>query len=89
VAVYTDCAEPRFIKAAGGDSRLRMAATYYCELAMQDYGMLRHPPSLLVAAAVSVALRGQRRRAWTPTLERWVDEICTIGCAVIRRTFWC
>eukprot|EP00161_Ancyromonas_sigmoides_P006665 TRINITY_DN1769_c0_g3_i6.p2 TRINITY_DN1769_c0_g3~~TRINITY_DN1769_c0_g3_i6.p2 ORF type:complete len:230 (-),score=102.70 TRINITY_DN1769_c0_g3_i6:250-939(-) len=73
----------RFIKAAGGDSRLRMAATYYCELAMQDYGMLRHPPSLLVAAAVSVALRGQRRRAWTPTLERYTgySESGIAGCA--------
>uniref|UniRef100_A0A1J3IB36 Cyclin-B2-2 n=1 Tax=Noccaea caerulescens TaxID=107243 RepID=A0A1J3IB36_NOCCA len=45
----------RFLKAAQSDKKLEILASFLMELALVDYEMLRHPPSLLAASAVYTA----------------------------------
>ncbi len=61
----------RFVKAAGGDQRFRMIATYFAELSLQEYKMLKYRPSQIVAAAISLALKAQKKRTWSQTLENY------------------
>lgn len=62
----------RALKAAGADERTSMLATYLVERTLQEYKMLAHLPSKVVAACINMALRTMRGRdAWTSTMEHY------------------
>eukprot|EP00287_Rhodomonas_sp_CCMP768_P018105 CAMPEP_0202816898 /NCGR_PEP_ID=MMETSP1389-20130828/7256_1 /ASSEMBLY_ACC=CAM_ASM_000865 /TAXON_ID=302021 /ORGANISM="Rhodomonas sp., Strain CCMP768" /LENGTH=382 /DNA_ID=CAMNT_0049489023 /DNA_START=81 /DNA_END=1227 /DNA_ORIENTATION=- len=60
----------RFCKAAQGDSRLLLLVSFLLELALVDFACLKFRPSLLCAAATSLALSISGRPAWSPTLAK-------------------
>ena len=54
----------RFLRVIDADATLTDLASFYCERALQEYGMLRHLPSTVAAASLSLALRATHRPAW-------------------------
>ena len=57
----------RLLLVAEADEQQRNLANFYSERMLQEYGMLRHLPSTVAAAAVSLALRATGRAPWV----RW------------------
>ncbi|PKI84661.1 Clb2p [Malassezia vespertilionis] len=58
----------RISKADNYDIQTRTVAKYFMEIALVDYRLLDHPPSLCAAAAVWMAREVLERGEWTPTL---------------------
>jgi cyclin B len=59
----------RFFKAAGGDRKFQLYASYAVECALPDYNMLQYPGSTLAAAGVYIAMRGLRTGSWNHVME--------------------
>ena len=60
----------RFQKVVEADVRLTDLSNYYAERMLQEYGMLKHLPSTVAAAAMSLALKALGRPAWVSSVER-------------------
>ena len=60
----------RFLCVADADTQLTHLAYFYAERMLQEYGMLKHLPSTIAAAAVSLALRATGRRPWVRCRDR-------------------
>eukprot|EP00708_Paratrimastix_pyriformis_P002342 GAFH01001087.1.p1 GENE.GAFH01001087.1~~GAFH01001087.1.p1 ORF type:complete len:553 (-),score=132.25 GAFH01001087.1:277-1935(-) len=59
----------RYAKAADATNQIGMLSRFITELALHDYYVSTHYlPSMVSAAAISLALRVVKRPAWTPTL---------------------
>ena len=54
----------RFQRVIEADTRLTDLSNYYAERMLQEYGMLKHLPSTVAAAAMSMALRTLGRPSW-------------------------
>ena len=54
----------RLLRVADADARLSDLAAFYCERMLQEYAMLKHQPSIVAAAAMSLALKAVHRPAW-------------------------
>jgi G2/mitotic-specific cyclin-B, other len=64
----TPCAfVKRFHQAAEGDEALLHTISLLVELSLIEYSAIRHPPSLLAAAATSVALTLRGKEPWVPS----------------------
>ena len=59
----------RFLKAAHADNIVVHLASYILERSLQEESFITYAPSILAAAAVSIARRVANRRPWTPTLQ--------------------
>jgi cyclin B len=59
----------RYFKAAGGDRKFQLYASYAVECALPDYNMLRYSGSMLAAAGVYIAMRGLRMGSWNHVME--------------------
>eukprot|EP00762_Andalucia_godoyi_P006730 ANDGO_06145.mRNA.1 Cyclin-A1-1 len=64
---------PRFLRAGNADSRVSQLALFLSELTLQEYQFLHYTPSMIAAAAVSLALHTCGLLAWTPTLEYYTS----------------
>jgi transcription initiation factor TFIIIB Brf1 subunit/transcription initiation factor TFIIB len=61
----------RFLRVVDADTRLSDLATFYAERMLQEYSMLKHLPSTVAAAALSLAMRSVRMPSWvrpTPSI---------------------
>lgn len=78
----------RLLLVAEADEQQRNLANFYSERMLQEYGMLRHLPSTVAAAAVSLALRATGRAPWTSTLQHYSSytEETLRSCTVDMRT---
>jgi hypothetical protein len=54
----------RLLLVADAPAHVANLAAFYCERMLQEYGMLKHLPSTVAAAAVSLALRACGLPAW-------------------------
>ena len=58
----------RYLCVSGeSDPEVANLAYFYAERMLQEYGMLKHKPSTVAAAALSLALRAKGRRPWVRT----------------------
>ena len=62
----------RLLRVGEVDPRTGDLAQYYCERMLQEYGMLKHLPSTVAAASLSLALRAVHRPAWVSDKPRRV-----------------
>jgi hypothetical protein len=59
----------RYFKAAGGDRKFQLYASYAVECALPDYGMLQYSGSMVAAAGVYIAMRALDAGAWNHVME--------------------
>jgi len=59
----------RYFKAAGGDRKFQLYASYAVECALPDYNMLQYSGSMLAAAGVYIAMRALRTGSWNHVME--------------------
>lgn len=60
----------RYADIANLDERGRCIAKYILELALVDYPMTRHQPSLIASAAIYLVHKLQKKEAWNEALEK-------------------
>lgn len=73
----------RALKAANVDSlAMVQLCSYITERSLQEYKMLKYPPSIIAAASVSIARKSSNRYPWSPTLLKYVgyDESDIADC---------
>lgn len=63
----------RYLKAAHADRRMVWLACYITERVLQEYSMLRYPPSIVASSAVYLARKNLQRSPWSPTLYKYTE----------------
>lgn len=72
----------RYLKAAHADRTMVQLSCYLAERTLQEYCMLKYPPSIIAATAVLVARKSLNRHPWSPTLLKYTqyDECDLQAC---------
>jgi hypothetical protein len=72
----------RYLKAAHADRTMVQLSCYLAERTLQEYCMLKYPPSIVAATAVLVARKSLNRHPWSPTLVKYTkyDECDLVDC---------
>ncbi len=73
----------RYLKAAHADRTMVQLSCYLTERSLQEYGMLKFPPSQIAATAVLIARKSLNRHPWSPTLLKYTnyDEVDMAACS--------
>ena len=80
----------RTLKAANVNTlEMVQLCSYITERSLQEYQMLQFRPSVVAAAAVSIARQSSNRYPWSPTLVRYIgyDECDIADCIAEMRTY--
>ncbi len=72
----------RFLKAAHAERVMVQLCCFLVERSLQEYSLLKYPPSMVAAAAVLIARVTMRRHRWSPTLLKYAkyDEHELMAC---------
>lgn len=78
----------RYLKAAHAERVMVQLCCYLVERSLQEYSMLKYPPSLVAAASILIARVTMKRHRWSPTLLRYsqYDEADLMACVEDIRT---
>jgi hypothetical protein len=72
----------RYLKAAHADRTMVQLSCYLAERSLQEYSLIKYPPSIIAASAVLIARKTLKRHPWSPTLVKYTkyDESDLMAC---------